>query len=71
MNQRASPRESEDALGVHPVQDVVKPLALDADQALRRDLDVVEEQRVRRVVHHHPERPHLEPLEVADVDQED
>ena len=38
---------------------------------VRGDLDIVEEQRIGRVVHHHAERPHLEALEPADVDQED
>ena len=64
-------RPDQDALGVHAIEDVGEPLTRLADQAVARDLDVVEEERVRRVVHHHPERANLEAFEVTDVGEED
>ena len=61
----------EDPLGVHAVEDIAEPLALLADQAGGGDLHVVEEEGVGGVVHHHAERPHLEPAGLPDVDEED
>src|SRR5215210_5077211 len=54
----------QDALGVHPVQDVPEPPSLLADQGVRRDAQVLEEELVCLVVDHHP--PRLDREAVAD-----
>ena len=59
-----------DALGIEPVQDVPEALAFLADQVLGRDLEVVDEHRVRFVVDHVPDRAHVEAFALG-VDQED
>src|SRR5215210_2293863 len=54
----------QDALGVHPVQDVPETPPLLADQGVRRDVQVFEEELVCLVVDHHP--PRLDRKAVAD-----
>ena len=52
----------QDALGIHPVEDVAEAPALLADQVLRRHLQIVEEHLGRVVVDHRLDRPDLDPL---------
>src|SRR5918995_2138157 len=47
----------QDPLGVHAVEDVAEALALLADEGVGRDLDPVEEDLRRRVVHQRADRP--------------
>jgi hypothetical protein len=60
-------------LGVQPVQNIVKALALLPDKAARGDLDVIEEELVGLVVHHHPDRPYAQPVRhrLLQIDQKD
>src|ERR1700686_3563368 len=50
----------QDAFGVHPVEDVAKSLAFFTDQILGRHLEVVNEDFVRPVVHHGPNRANVD-----------
>ena len=50
----------EDALGVHAVHDVPQALALLPDKITGGHLDAVEQELVRKVVHHHAPAPHLQ-----------
>ena len=52
---------NQDALGIHPVEDVAQAPALLANQILGRHLEVVEEHLGGVVVDHRLDRPDLDP----------
>src|SRR5215218_4276291 len=62
----------EDPFGVHAVEDVPEALAFLADQAARRDAQVLEEEFVSLVVDHHTPGLHRQPVAhgLAQIDEE-
>ena len=65
-------RCEENPLRVHAVEDVAEPLPLLADEGVGGDLDVVQEDLGRRVVHHRRDRTDRQPLAGSlHVDEED
>ena len=63
---------NQDALGIHPVEDVAQAPALLANQILGRHLEVVEEHLGGVVVDHRLDRPDLDPVAevLAQIDEE-
>jgi len=63
----------QDALGVHPIEDVAEALALDTDQILGRHPHILEGQCGRAVVEHGADRSHGQaiPDGLMQVDDED
>ena len=64
-------RRDQDALGVHAVQDVAEAVPFLTDERIRRQLDVVEEDLGRAMIHHRLDRPDREAITRGPhVDQE-